>query len=554
MVPRSSAQRRVRGCGRALRLVAQIPRKRGRAASTGQSREARCRESPRACHEPVGAAHRRGRRGAASTVVALEPGDVAAYLAFQRGVNIAPPESCGIGTLSSTGNRRPTSSTSCAATALSRYLPTPPGDRRSRASRWSDSHGAHDWAAVENTQLPMPNARGRHLAELALGKDQWRALWVPPTLPPYELQGPFAGVETGKRQRRSSSQDGGWCPPRSPGWLATRRNGARPGEDQRPRSSQDAEQPAAALPGAEAERSHGRGAGTASRGLRSRLPIRGSRRSRRPLQPATVNGRMPKLSEVLAQVRDALRPFLRQPAERVEGSRPDPRWYWAAPMLLDQLAGLDVAALIETHLSCCLGVGRSRRIWVLCPRRKPDSHRRRACGPTALGARPQTPSRSSRRGGRRTRRQRPPRSIARFLRSRPIGAVRRQGGRRRSGMGFSHHVQSSGSHARGPRHRKRRPRRSRTGETFSTTAVRAHFRVFSTSTCGCCASSLRNVGTAPQTSAKDWQVRSNDRRTSGVEGRGRHARRRPRQQTHRSTLCPKDALLTIRRRLRYRND
>src|SRR5262249_16802492 len=54
------------------------------------------------------------------------------------------------------------------------------------------------WSAVEKYQaVAIPNARTRYLADLTLKHDQWRALWVPPTLPPYALRGAFDGVQAG---------------------------------------------------------------------------------------------------------------------------------------------------------------------------------------------------------------------------------------------------------------------------------------------------------------------------------------------------------------------
>jgi hypothetical protein len=70
-----------------------------------------------------------------------------------------------------------------------------------------------------------------------------------------------------------------------------------------------------------------------------------------PYRHQRLHESMPKLREVLASEAAALRPLLRPLAERVEGSRIDPRWYWAAPMLLDQLAGVDVMGLIEDEFT-----------------------------------------------------------------------------------------------------------------------------------------------------------------------------------------------------------
>src|SRR5262249_1464882 len=40
-------------------------------------------------------------------------------------------------------------------------------------------------------RVPVPHCRYRALADLALERDQWRALWVPPSLAPYAPSGRF---------------------------------------------------------------------------------------------------------------------------------------------------------------------------------------------------------------------------------------------------------------------------------------------------------------------------------------------------------------------------
>jgi len=44
--------------------------------------------------------------------------------------------------------------------------------------------------------LSPPNARLRHLLQTHLSEGQWKLLWVPPTLPYWELEGPFAQVKS----------------------------------------------------------------------------------------------------------------------------------------------------------------------------------------------------------------------------------------------------------------------------------------------------------------------------------------------------------------------
>ena len=138
--------------------------------------------------------------GIASTMVALQPGDVAAYVAFQRGVNVAAAGKLQHRETVEYWKSAPYLFNFMRGYRVKQVLAEATGGTAEAALR---SVGAttrrtsigRPWSAT--AAVRMPNARGRYLAELALGKDQWRALWVPPTMPPYELQGPFAGVRNG---------------------------------------------------------------------------------------------------------------------------------------------------------------------------------------------------------------------------------------------------------------------------------------------------------------------------------------------------------------------
>jgi Helicase conserved C-terminal domain len=210
-----------------------------------------------------------------------------------------------------------------------------------------------DWPAVESYRaVRMPNARGRYLAKLALGKDQWRALWVPPTMPPYELQGPFAGVRDGAATKTLVFS--GWkvVPPSLAGLIgyeAERRaadRGRNDPEARKKRSSRHLLSPALKLNARTGEEQLQR---VAVRGLVYPSAVLAAAVD--PYRQRRSGRRMPSLREVLAAQSATLRPLLRELADREEGTRLDPRWYWAAPMLLDQVAGLDVAALIDDDLS-----------------------------------------------------------------------------------------------------------------------------------------------------------------------------------------------------------
>ena len=197
----------------------------------------------------------------------------------------------------------------------------------------------------------IPNARGRYLADLTLSKDQWRALWVPPTLPPYELQGRFAGVQNGNATKTLVFS--GWkvVPPALAGLVGYEAEGARRAASSTLPQLASAEQPQLLSPAVKVDARSGEkrvqrvavfGLVYPSSVLAGAIdPIGSASASHCPLR------------EVLAAETAALRPLLRELADRVEGSRLDRRWYWAAPMLLDQLAGVDVAGLIKDQLSGC---------------------------------------------------------------------------------------------------------------------------------------------------------------------------------------------------------
>ena len=184
--------------------------------------------------------------GVSSTAVALEPGDVAAYVAFQRGVNVAAAGKLQHRETVEYWKSAPYLFNFMRGYRVKQVLAEATGGTAEAALRSvRGTTTAHiDWPAVERYQaIRMPNARGRFLAELALGKDQWRALWVPPTMPPYELQGPFAGVRDGAATKTLVFS--GWkvVPPSLAGLIgyeAERR--AAGGRTQRSRGSQAAEQ------------------------------------------------------------------------------------------------------------------------------------------------------------------------------------------------------------------------------------------------------------------------------------------------------------------------
>jgi hypothetical protein len=315
-----------------------------------------------------------GGGGAQSAHVALEPDDVAAYVAFQRAVNAAAD-----GKLRHRETVEYWKSAPYLVNFMRGYrvkqvlLEAKPKRAQAALQPVAKTKAAHvNWPAVEKYKpVPMPNARGRHLTDLVLSKSQWRALWVPPTLPPYELQGSLRG-----RPKWQGDQDARLLrvevvPPTLAaliGYEAERR--AAHGELNTPaarkrRSSKQLLSPAVKIDPRSGEKRVQR---VAVFGLAYPSSVlAGAAAPYRHQQP---DGSLPKLAEVLAAEAAAVRALLRPLSERVEGSRIDPRWYWAAPMLLDQLAGVDVRSLITDDL-----VRRRRCLRVPGPGCEPRSDR-----------------------------------------------------------------------------------------------------------------------------------------------------------------------------------
>jgi hypothetical protein len=281
--------------------------------------------------------------------LALEPEDVSAYLALQHAVDLAATWT----KLHSRATVEFWKSAPYLVNFMRGYrikqaLAAALGDRRHRkriaASLASARTAQLDWRDVQQyRKVVAPNPRLRLLEELALAHGQWRALWVPPTLSPYTPTGPFADVQRlGATKLLVFSA-----------WRVV------------PNA-------VAALVGYEAERrAAGKEANTPDarkrRSSRRRLALRYDERYDRPQGTTTLalvypsktlarevdpyrvvrnSGTTAELTTVLADARATCRGFVRELADLADGSRPDPRWYWAAPMLLDANRGVRVPALL----------------------------------------------------------------------------------------------------------------------------------------------------------------------------------------------------------------
>jgi hypothetical protein len=198
--------------------------------------------------------------------------------------------------------------------------------------------------------VPQANARFRTLEQLSLDHDQWRALWVPPTLPPYRLDGRFArAADQGATKTLVFSA---WrvvptAVSAIAGYEAERRSSA----GQRNRRKDRARRNAAQLLSLRQRRvARSAGANSTSIDRMSVLalvyPSLALAELFDPYELARARGALPSRREVMYRCKRmlgaataALREFEHEPQS-------DRRWYWAAPMLLDAVRGVDVERLL----------------------------------------------------------------------------------------------------------------------------------------------------------------------------------------------------------------
>ena len=194
-------------------------------------------------------------------------------------------------------------------------------------------------------QVSVPHGRYRALTELALEQEQWRALWVPPSFPPYAPGGHFKKAAESSATKILVFSSWRVVPTAVAGLL-----------------------------GYDAEREAGVAAGTtntvAARNTRNSAQLLSLRHDARnglqrlgvlslvypcralaelvdPYAIAAPNGELPTAREVLLAAERAVRQRLRPLRSRQTGNRVDPNWYWAAPMLLDDARNdVDVRGLL----------------------------------------------------------------------------------------------------------------------------------------------------------------------------------------------------------------
>ena len=197
--------------------------------------------------------------------------------------------------------------------------------------------------------VPHTSARFRELERLALNDDQWRALWVPPALSPYAPDGKFARAATAGATKTlvfsawrvvptAVAALAGYEAERRSGSAAKALNGPKDREHrssaqllavrQRPGGSRDSAPQGMAL-------------------LALVYPSLALAELVDPFELARQGKRVPSCRQVVHRARQRLGPSLRSLCGLEHGRRPDPRWYWAAPMLLDAGRDVDVGGLLR---------------------------------------------------------------------------------------------------------------------------------------------------------------------------------------------------------------
>jgi Helicase conserved C-terminal domain len=204
-------------------------------------------------------------------------------------------------------------------------------------------NGLVHWRDVERySRVPAANPRLRELKALALDSDQWRALWVPPTLAPYAVTGAFETAE--QEQATKTLVFSGWrvvpgAVAALLGYEAERLSANKELNTPQARKRRNSKQ----LLALRYDKRSGRPQGATTFALV--YPSSTLARSINPYALVADDEALPALSAVLAEARKTTRRLVRSLAHEARSSRPDPRWYWAAPMLLDAGNGVDVLKL-----------------------------------------------------------------------------------------------------------------------------------------------------------------------------------------------------------------
>lgn len=201
-----------------------------------------------------------------------------------------------------------------------------------------------DWGAHESYRPVGPgNPRMRTLHGEVIDSGAWRLLWIPPSLPYHELGGPFGDARLAGFTKRLVFS--AWAAvPRAVAALTSyeaerrvvRAHGGRP-----PQNTPEAREKV--KPRLRFARSQGRLVGMPVLALL--LPSPALARLADPLEIAAMLGTHASPRQVQRLARDRARAALASAVEGRTGPA-DPRWYWAAPLLL---GGPELVAWLEEH-------------------------------------------------------------------------------------------------------------------------------------------------------------------------------------------------------------
>jgi hypothetical protein len=225
---------------------------------------------------------------------------------------------------------------------------TAAADERKRGSAASGSDtraGLLNWRDIERYRnVDSGNPRLRQLHEEMIESKAWRLLWLPPSLPYYELAGPFGDPELQRLTKRLVFSAWKVVPKALASVLSysaeremMRSRGGRPVNTQKARAKR-----ARLL---EFSRRSGRLGGMPVLALMYPSPTLA-----REVDPLSLSrefhaaeGRTPTRTELAAIARERCTGMLEQfvAVHRGKAGEEDEAWYWAAPILLDKLRAPD---------------------------------------------------------------------------------------------------------------------------------------------------------------------------------------------------------------------
>ena len=219
----------------------------------------------------------------------------------------------------------------------------------------SGSRSLLDWDAIHDYRdIDPANAKMRGLVEDILDRGAWRLAWVPPALPYYEPGGPYADPKLDGFTKRLVFSAWAVVPKSIAVVLsygaeqrameAPLRAMEQAGRERRTYGPAATSQPLSFTMSAA-------GRPTGMLALALLYPSLILAEACDPLRIAqTLDHRPVARAAVLEVVRVRIEELLSHLPEGTPTARPDQRWYWAAPFLLDQVHGTDAHEQFRAHL------------------------------------------------------------------------------------------------------------------------------------------------------------------------------------------------------------